>query len=168
MEDFIVRPIAGSDAEEFLDLRSSTDRETTYLLREPGDDPISAETMRNRIAAMAGVQDQAIFVCAHHNRLIGYLQARGGASIRERGVVRFALAVRMAYWRRGVGTQLVRAFEPWSEQVGAHRLELTISSDNTASQALFARLGYVVEGTRRRAAKVNGVFVDKVGLAKLL
>jgi RimJ/RimL family protein N-acetyltransferase len=48
----------------------------------------------------------------------------------------------------------------WAPSVGLSRLDLFVMTTNTRAMALYERLGFKVEGRRRRAYVINGVAVD--------
>jgi RimJ/RimL family protein N-acetyltransferase len=53
-------------------------------------------------------------------------------------------------------------------QAGIQRLELTVRVDNAAAIHLYQRMGYEIEGTKRRSLLVDGEFVDELYMARLL
>jgi ribosomal protein S18 acetylase RimI-like enzyme len=57
-----------------------------------------------------------------------------------------ALEVRPASRRQGLGGQLVQAAARWAADAGATRLSLVVTRQNTAANALYARLGMGVVG----------------------
>jgi RimJ/RimL family protein N-acetyltransferase len=163
-----VKTIDETDADAFLGLQYDTDLETSFLMRDPLRDSVSNEEMRQRIRLISESQNRTILLCTDGTHLVGYISARGGALVRNQGVVNIALAVRRQWWRQGIGTLLVKHLESWAKENDIYRLELLVSVENTASVALFKHLGYEQEGVKHRGAKINGVFIDKFYMAKLL
>jgi GNAT superfamily N-acetyltransferase len=64
-----------------------------------------------------------------------------------------ALEVRAPYRRQGVGAMLVQAAANWAAAMGAKRLSLVVTRQNTAARALYARLGMEVVGQYHYRAK---------------
>lgn len=60
---------------------------------------------------------------------------------------------------QGIGTALFQAMEGWAGKVGAHRLELTVMTHNTAAIALYRKMGFEVEGTAGDTLFVDGRYV---------
>jgi RimJ/RimL family protein N-acetyltransferase len=57
----------------------------------------------------------------------------------------------------------------WAKQVGAHRLSLTVFPHNHAARALYAKFGFMTEGTLRKAIRrQNGELWDAVVMGLLL
>lgn len=95
----------------------------------------------------------------------GWLQAMGG---RRRHVGQPGVAVLDEYWRRGIGRALLEALIDLGENwLGLTRLELEVYTDNDAAIALYERLRFVIEGTKRRYALREGRLVDAHLMARL-
>jgi RimJ/RimL family protein N-acetyltransferase len=65
-----------------------------------------------------------------------------------------------AHWGRGIGSALLSEVLRWAPTVGLSRLELYVMNNNERAIRLYERLGFEVEGHRRRAYIVNGEAVD--------
>lgn len=71
------------------------------------------------------------------------------------------LAVRPEARRAGIGARLSQAAAARAAMLGADRLHLEVAEDNAAAQALYARLGFVTVGRRRRYyARPDGSSAD--------
>ncbi|WP_441247823.1 GNAT family N-acetyltransferase [Kitasatospora sp. McL0602] len=78
------------------------------------------------------------------------------------------ISLRPAFRGRGLGTEVVRALCDYGFTTrGLHRLQLETLTDNAPMIAAARRAGFTLEGTLRRAAWVNGAFVDEVVLGLL-
>lgn len=79
------------------------------------------------------------------------------------------LSVRPAEWGRGIATALLGALLGRTRAMGAlRRIEASVLSNNPASERLFLRAGFQIEGVRREAARVGEEFVDEKLLGLLL
>ena len=67
----------------------------------------------------------------------------------------------------GLGTRLVQAAIAKAWAKGYTRIELTVRADNHSARALYERLGFVHEGTRQRAFRIEGVYHDSLAMALL-
>jgi RimJ/RimL family protein N-acetyltransferase len=78
------------------------------------------------------------------------------------------LSLRPAFRGRGLGGDVVAALCDYGFTIrGLHRLQVDTLASNTAMIQAASRAGFVREGTLRRAAWVNGEFVDEVILGML-
>ena len=66
----------------------------------------------------------------------------------------------------GSGIQML-AVTPADTVVGWCDIELEVFASNTAAIALYRALGFVTEGTKRRARKLDGEYDDNVVMALL-
>lgn len=62
---------------------------------------------------------------------------------------------------RGLGTDAVRLITAYGiERLGLHRIELEVYDFNPRARAVYEKVGYVHEGTRRDALRFDGAWVD--------
>lgn len=81
----------------------------------------------------------------------------------------WGLFVQSEYRGKGIATILLQeVIKTSSEIVGNEQIQLTISTQNTESFALYLRLGFVVFGTERHSMKVNDSFIDEYYMVKFL
>ena len=65
------------------------------------------------------------------------------------------------YWDTGLGTDAVRTFCRFGfDQMNLQRIELNVFATNPRAKRAYEKVGFVVEGTRRRAQFVGGRHVD--------
>jgi RimJ/RimL family protein N-acetyltransferase len=83
-------------------------------------------------------------------------------------VATLIVGVLHAYQGQGIGSRLFQGLESWAGEAGIQRLELTVMVHNEAAYALYDKMGFSVEGRRRRSLWVDGEFVDEYSMAKLL
>lgn len=69
---------------------------------------------------------------------------------------------------RGVGRRLMVATLDAARERGVERIELDVFASNTRAKALYERLGFVQEGVKRRARKLDGQYDDDVIMALIL
>ena len=73
------------------------------------------------------------------------------------------IALRPGFRRRGLGTEVVRVLCHYGFAVrGLHRLQVETLADNASMIRAATQVGFVHEGTLRRAAWVTGEFLDEV------
>ena len=138
------------------------------MLLEPGERTISVEQQRKHIEQVLSRENQMIFIAEHDGQLIGYLSAAGGYYKRNRHSAEIVIGILQDFTGQGVGTQLFMAMEEWARQKQLHRLELTAMTHNKAGVALYKKRGFEVEGIKRRALIINGLYVDEYYMAKVL
>lgn len=86
-------------------------------------------------------------------------------SMRHAGVLGLAL---LPAWRgRGLGERLMRTALEAAHAFGFVRVELTVRADNARAIALYRKLGFAIEGVKRRAVLVDEAYHDLVMMALL-
>ena len=168
MEHLRLRTAGPGDAARLLALKQGLDRETSFMLLEPGERRGTAEEVAASLNAMAGAGNSVVIVAETAGRLVGYAEARGGRVRRNRITARVVIGVLAAASGRGVGAGLLRELELWAPAHGIHRLELTVMARNHRAFGLYQRMGYATEGRRRECLLVDGRLTDELYMAKLL
>jgi len=148
------RAAGPGDAAGLLALKQELDRETSFMLLEPGE--------------RRGTAEAVVIVAEVQGRLAGYAEARGGRARRNQITAHVVIGVLAAASGRGVGAGLLRELELWAPGHGIHRLELTVMAHNQRAFDLYQRMGYVTEGRRRECLLVDGRLADELYMAKLL
>ncbi|HHT26768.1 MAG TPA: GNAT family N-acetyltransferase [Firmicutes bacterium] len=70
--------------------------------------------------------------------------------------------------RRGIGKRLITEALHRARKQGIERVELEVFASNPAARALYEQMGFVVEGVKRRARKLDGRYEDIVLMALFL
>jgi RimJ/RimL family protein N-acetyltransferase len=72
------------------------------------------------------------------------------------------------YWDAGLGTDAVRTLCRFGfDHVNLQRIELTVFETNARARRAYEKVGFVLEGTRRRSEFIDGRFVDSSLMALL-
>jgi RimJ/RimL family protein N-acetyltransferase len=131
------RPIAPGSAESPYAVSGPTDEAACFSVVRLADDELAGE------ALLWGID--------LHNR-----------------TAHLGLSLRPAFRGHGLGTDVVRVLCHYGFAVrGLHRLQVETLADNAAMIRAASQTGFVLEGTLRRAAWVNGDFADEVILGLL-
>jgi ribosomal protein S18 acetylase RimI-like enzyme len=78
------------------------------------------------------------------------------------------IGVARAHWRCGIGCRLLDELAAVAAARDVHRLELTVMAHNEAAIALYRGHGFIVEGRRVHALRVEDAWVDEVSMARIL
>ena len=164
----LVREITLSDAENFGYLTQQVEMTSEFMLWEAGERKANPDQQRKMIERLGSDDNSAIFVAGEKGQLIGFLMAIGGNARRNKHSVYLVVGILEDSRGKGVGTKLFEELEKWAFMHKIHRLELTVVTRNVAGLALYQKMGFEVEGTKRDSLLIDGEFVDEYYMSKLL
>jgi RimJ/RimL family protein N-acetyltransferase len=77
--------------------------------------------------------------------------------------------VRKAFWRRGIGSLMLDALLAWAQAGGViTKINLQVRIDHEHAIALYARKGFVVEGTITRSVRIRNEYFDQYWMGRQL
>jgi len=122
--------------------------ETPYLLQTSDDEAGDwAYEKGNFTQTLETRSAQLLLAVRQDNVILGHCHLSRGNLAATAHVATLALAVVGAYWRRGIGGQLLQHAIDWALLApDLHKISLQVHATNTAAQALYARHGFCFEG----------------------
>jgi RimJ/RimL family protein N-acetyltransferase len=72
------------------------------------------------------------------------------------------------YRGHGIGKALIRATLDRAKSIGLTRVELTVREPNKRAFALYEKMGFVVEGVKKNAVRVDGRYENLIAMGLLL
>ncbi|WP_339226603.1 GNAT family N-acetyltransferase [Oceanobacillus sp. FSL K6-2867] len=163
----IIRPIAESDAENFLKLSKKIDA-SGFMLYEPGERDTTVDEQQKSIGRILTEKNTAFFAAEADNKLVGFIAAFGGKVNRNKHSAYLVLGILEEYQGQGIATKLfLRIFE-WAKEAGITRLELTVIKDNIKAFQLYRKMGFVIEGEKVNSLMIDGKPVNEYYLYKLV
>ena len=163
----VVRTANEADAVGLLALRQQVFAETDYMLWEPAEFKDTVADEAARIARLNTTANSHFLVAMADDQPVGFCGVMGGGVNRLRHSASLALGVLKSQWGRGVGYALLNEAVAHSAQAGITRLELTVHTTNVRAICLYLRVGFEVEGLRRRSLRVRGDYVDEYLMSRL-
>lgn len=111
--------------------------------------------------------NQLFLVGKLDEKVIGFLGIhRQSKRLNHVGVV--GITVHPDYWRKGYGTQLLKASVKLAKKEGFVRLEADTLAKNKAMRRIAEKVGFKLEGIRKKRVKMNSRYEDEALLALLL
>jgi RimJ/RimL family protein N-acetyltransferase len=164
----VLRSCLPEDAPLFEPFWRRVSLETTHTLQTPDFPPdfskipeVWAATLRDPVDARIGA-----FVDGRRLAgLIGFHGLRAGHPW-VRHIGSFGMMVLQEYWGRGVGRALLQTVEDHACSVGIRKIEAEVRVENGRGWNFYQTCGYRIEGTRTRAALIQGKFQDEYWIAK--
>ncbi|WP_423800979.1 N-acetyltransferase family protein [Neobacillus sp. SAB-20_R2A] len=164
----VIREIEVNEAENLTSLIQQVEAESAYMLMEAGERRTTAEQQRKRIESMKTSENSTILVAENGGTLVGYMFVIGGTARRTKHSVYLVIGILKDYRGQGIGTKLFERLDQWAVSHKIHRLELTVVTRNEAGVALYNKMGFEIEGTKKHSLLIAGEFIDEYYMAKLL
>jgi ribosomal protein S18 acetylase RimI-like enzyme len=164
MTDITIRRLQIFEIPQLLRFRSRND------YKAPADGEGQSESLLYSVLKVLWHGDRMMTLVAEKGSQIkGYVSLIFGKGHKFRGNVYIvSAAVDAAERGQGIGTKLFEAVERYAREKQARRLELEVFDRNTGAIKLYQRLGYQIEGIKRRAVENGRDYDDLVFMAKLL
>jgi ribosomal protein S18 acetylase RimI-like enzyme len=156
-----VSPIELRHIESFGDCVGEVARERRYLAIVDAFPP-----EQNALwVAVNRARGNPLFVALDGERVVGWCEIRREALPGREHSGSLGVGVRAAYRRLGLGRRLMDIAIATAWQRGIARIELWVRSPNAVAIGLYTRLGFVEEGRRRDAVRLDGGSEDEVLMA---
>lgn len=167
--DYIIREAVPGDAARVIAyVRALADEPNNGIGFAAADEfPYSLEDEENIIAEYAQSSTALFLVAEADGAIISQLTCRSG-SRGYRFTAELGITVRRDRRRQGVGTAMMAHLIDWARaNPNIRRLELQVFPDNARAIALYEKLGFAHEGTRRQAFYKAGEFLDLMMMSLL-
>jgi ribosomal protein S18 acetylase RimI-like enzyme len=164
VDEVRIVPTAEQYAESFNAAVDAVARERRYIGFVEGPSLQSTREFVRSILGGAGVQLLAV---NPNDVVLGWCDVVRNPHEGFRHVGRLGMGLLPGYRGRGLGRQLVAQAVRAARQAGIERVELEVFASNERAIALYCALGFVTEGIKRRARKLNGQYEDNVFMALL-
>jgi RimJ/RimL family protein N-acetyltransferase len=159
-----IRETTEADAEQFALLLQHIDNHSAYMLWEAEERKASAAQAGQMIKSFKEKENSTILVSEKNGVLTGYVLAAGGNASRNKHTASIVIGIHRHERGNGTGSKLLTVLESWALRQG----ELTVAVKNKAAEALYIKSGFVVEGRKKDALLIDGVYVDEYYMANLL
>lgn len=158
-----IEPIAAAHIDSFHHALDTVAREKKYLsMLEATPLPQTRDFVMGMIA-----KGNPHFVAVTGNEVIGWcdISRHFFPSHAHRG--NLGMGILPAYRGKGLGRRLIEATLKAAREAGFARVELNVYEDNSRAITLYEKVGFEREGIVRRAAHIDGRFIDAIGMALL-
>ena len=163
----LIREVEPNDAIQLVNLMEEVEQ-SNFMLFDPGEKQTAPEQMKMRIESMKKEETSTMLVAEANGMLVGYLFVIGGNPRKAKHSVYLVIGISENFRGQGVGVKLFEKLDEWAKEHQIHRLELTVMVHNKAGIALYQKMGFEIEGTKRHSLLMDGKYVDEYYMAKLI
>lgn len=160
----IIVPVSKGHSKSLHECFESVARERRYLGRVQA--PPLEETEKFVRACLE--RHTPYFVALDGERVVGWcnIVANEGEGFTHRGTL--GMGVLSGYRGKGIGTSLIDRTIEAARAAGLERVELAVFASNLPAIKLYEKTGFVTEGVKKRARKIDGAYDDIVQMALFL
>lgn len=158
-----VVPIELRHIESFGDCVGEVARERRFLAIVDGFSP----EQNAQWVALNRSLGNPLYVALDAERVIGWCEIRRESLPGREHSASLGIGVRAAYRRMGLGRRLIDAAIADAWRRGLKRIELWVRAPNTAAIHLYKKVGFVQEGCRRDAVRLDAGSEDELLMALL-
>lgn len=161
----VIRRAIEADAESLIRNINEVGAEGDWILTES-----LAWDLRREREWIRGFDDSSsvLYVGEVDGRVVGQVDAHIASYAKARHVSSLGIAITKSYRGLGIGRFLMERVLVWMKARGVEKAVLEVFSTNERAIALYQKLGFEVEGARKRHYKIRGKYVDDVMMAKWL
>ena len=159
MEKILIVPTGEQYSEGFNKAVDAVARERRYIGFIEGPGLERTRAFVRSILSGAGVQMLAV---TPQDVVVGWCDIVRIPMEGFRHVGRLGMGLLPDYRGQGIGTRLAVEAIRAAQSAGIERVELEVFASNERAIALYQRLGFVTEGIKRRARKLDGSYDDNV------
>jgi RimJ/RimL family protein N-acetyltransferase len=166
---FEIRNCDPSWADLFIPFQETIAAETTHTLMVVGRPPSVERVQGMWREWLDQPVNLALAVLDDRGQMVGHailMPSRSDDHPWTRHVGRFAMMLVREVWGEGLGKTLLMILENHAKKTGIHRIEAEVRVKNERGVRLYLNAGFKIEGTRERAAWIDGQFEDEYTIAK--
>jgi RimJ/RimL family protein N-acetyltransferase len=159
-----IREMQTTDSKQFVEFYDKLAKESEYLPIVPEEVSEKTEKIIKHIEKDNKLKK--VFIAEENDQIVGFIGLKRVHFARLRHIAKLIIGVLDDYKRQGVGTKLMEFVEKWAKENEIRKLELTVVEDNDPAVEFFEEMDFEKEGTREKAVKIKGEYLDEIFMAK--
>jgi RimJ/RimL family protein N-acetyltransferase len=161
-----IRLAKESDAEATVDFLVAFRGEGLSTVLKHSNAP-DAEGQQEFISSHDGLT-KVMLLALDQGRVVGSLTAAKKGHPQMEHSCEFGMGVLEAKRNNGIGKALIEEMIGWAKSTGVRRIELSVASHNHGAIRLYKRLGFIEEGRKSSAMRVDDMFYDIIDMAMIV
>lgn len=163
-----IRTALPEDAKTILNYTKKLLVETPYMLTTSSECNLSLKQEREFLQEYLLSKGRLAIVAELNHEIIGFLNFQNGRKLRNQHTGEFGMSVSTAYHNQGVGRSLLTALLDWARSNPLiEKVCLEVFSTNKSAIALYKKVGFIEEGRKLKAIKLDtNSYDDLVLMAK--
>ncbi len=168
--EIAIRSPTKQDAAEVLQLAKNVIVEEIYQLTTAAEFNMTVDAEEKWIESHKANPNHIILIAEINSKIIGMLDFANGCRQRIAHTGEFGMSVELSVRNQGIGSLLMQALIEWAgENKTIERIGLSVHSNNERAIALYKKMGFKVEGVRKRDLKYgDDQYVDTVVMGRFV
>ena len=158
-EEFEIREAVADDAEKLLEYSKIIGGETDYLTFGASGFSVTVEEERAYLQKTREQKNSVHFIVWKDGEIVGE-GSLSGLPRRMSHRAELGLAVKKAYWNRGIGGMLMEKLIAYAKENGIELLHLEVRSDHERAIRLYRKFGFQRIGTFPAFFKLGNEYFD--------
>ncbi|WKA46915.1 GNAT family N-acetyltransferase [Geobacillus zalihae] len=169
-QPIVIRTAWPEDAERIVAFVKAVTAEALYLLTTEAEVTVTEDQQRQWLQKMADDPGKLALLAEHDGEMIGFLDFHNGNKRRTKHQGSFGMSVKNGFRGQGIGAALLAALLDWAkENPLIEKVCLEVVADNTNAIRLYQKFGFVEEGVKKKAAKIDdGTYWDLILMARFV
>lgn len=167
-QKIIFRNFEPSDAEQYSSFSETIARETTHTLHYSGQIKV-VSAMKEKWANAIDSPWQLELGGFDENKLISHLSFYKPRPYHpfEQHTLEFSIKILKAYCFNGLGSKKILIMEDVAKKMDIKRIQGKVRTSNYIGINFYKKHGYEIEGIKKHAAFINGVYENEFYIAKI-
>jgi RimJ/RimL family protein N-acetyltransferase len=162
-QKLIIREPKKEDAQRVIDFIKQVDRETVFLIRDPGEFNYTVEEELEFFKKHRESDNEIFFIAELNGDVVGTIGITAGKQNRIKHTGNLGIAVKKSAWEKGIGSTMMQTLLEWAKDNKIIRkINLTVHCDNERAQNLYRKFGFKKEGESSRGAIIDGQFYSNI------
>lgn len=166
-DSFTIRTALPEDAEKVLSYNRKIISEAPYLLTTEAEFNITCEQEKQFLKQTYDDEGKLAIIAEYQSNIIGFLDFHNGHKERIQHQGSFGMSVTDKYRKQGIGKAMLTVLLAWAKE--NHVIEkvcLEVFAENTDAISLYKKFGFVEEGRKVKAIKVDAnKYYDLISMA---
>jgi RimJ/RimL family protein N-acetyltransferase len=157
----ILRPVVEEDAYDIITAAQTIVMSGSFIQKE------RTKTLEDEQAFIREMRENGnMYVAAEiDGRVLGIARVIRGELKMKRHTGLFRTWLTEDAQGKGIGKKIMEYTLDWGNQVGLHKISLTVFSGNPNAQKLYERYGFVVEGVQKDQLLIDETYQDEIHMA---
>jgi RimJ/RimL family protein N-acetyltransferase len=153
---FVVRTALPRDADKVVTFIKTVIGEAPYLLTTEAEFKVTGEQQKQLLQQMLDDNGKLAILAEYDGEIIGFLDFHNGHRQRIKHQGSFGMSVKKDFRNQGVGKALLTVLLDWAkENPLIEKVCLEVFADNTNALRLYRNFGFVEEGLKTKAIKID-------------